>query len=654
MGPDWKSRLTAELGGRTLWPPRDPAPGDGLREVPGGAGEAPGPDPGRWKLGQRLALGTVGAERGGSPESCPASGGAGPGSSQGKKPKKKHRKEKGPRTPAPRAPQPPSPTQPPTAPAPLPGLGSDEEEQEDPRDYCKGGYYPVAIGDLFNGRHHVVRKLGWGHFSTVWLCWDIQRKRFVALKVVKSARHYTETAMDEIKLLKCVRDSDPSDPKRENIVQLLDDFKISGINGVHVCMVMEVLGHQLLKWIIKSNYQGLPLPCVKSILRQVLQGLDYLHTKCKIIHTDVKPENVLLWVSEGDVRRLAAEATRWQQLEGPPPPASAVSSAPPGDGALQEPAQEAQAEAETPGPAAGRAAAGPAAAGGAGDGGAPPQGPPLPGTDSDTEEEWPLPGQGSLASSPQSQTSSSGFQALPPYDAWNGHVGAPPRRRPPSPDSATSGFSSSLFSTASGSGQSGSSGQRGRGGLLAPSAPFSASEFLVNPLDPQNADRIRVKIADLGNACWVHKHFTEDIQTRQYRAPEVLIGASYSTPADIWSTACMAFELATGDYLFEPHSGDDYSRDEDHIAHMVELLGEIPPHFALSGRYSREYFTRRGDLRHIPSLRPWALGAVLLEKYEWPREQAAAFTRFLLPMLDFLPERRPTAAQCLQGPWPSP
>lgn len=37
-----------------------------------------------------------------------------------------------------------------------------------------GGYYPVKIGDLFNGRYHVVRKLGWGHFSTVWLCWDIQ------------------------------------------------------------------------------------------------------------------------------------------------------------------------------------------------------------------------------------------------------------------------------------------------------------------------------------------------------------------------------------------------------------------------------------------------------------------------------------------------
>jgi len=34
-------------------------------------------------------------------------------------------------------------------------------------------------------------------------------------------------------------------------------------------MVFEVLGHHLLKWIIKSNYQGLPIPCVKSIIKQV-------------------------------------------------------------------------------------------------------------------------------------------------------------------------------------------------------------------------------------------------------------------------------------------------------------------------------------------------------------------------------------------------
>jgi serine/threonine protein kinase len=156
---------------------------------------------------------------------------------------------------------------------------------------------------------------------------------------------------------------------------------------------------------------------------------------------------------------------------------------------------------------------------------------------------------------------------------------------------------------------------------------------------------------DSGNACWTNLHFTEDIQTRQYRSLEVLIGAGYGPPADIWSASCMAFELATGDYLFEPHSGDDYSRDEDHIAHIIELLGPIPRHLALSGTYSRDYFNRRGELRNISDLRPWGMYEVLLEKYRWHPRDAAAFADFLTPMLDFDSQSRATAAECLRHPW---
>lgn len=50
---------------------------------------------------------------------------------------------------------------------------------------------------------------------------------------------------------------------------------------------------------------------------QVLQGLDYLHTKCKIIHTDIKPENILLKVDEAYIHNLAANTELWQ-LPGPP------------------------------------------------------------------------------------------------------------------------------------------------------------------------------------------------------------------------------------------------------------------------------------------------------------------------------------------------
>lgn len=163
------------------------------------------------------------------------------------------------------------------------GYSSEEEEQESREDYRRGGYHPVKIGDLFLQRYHVIRKIGWGHFSTVWLCWDLDDKRYVALKIVKSAANFTETAKDEIQILKAVRDTDPDDPKRNKTVQLLNDFKITGVNGTHICMVFEVLGHNLLKLIIKSQYRGIPYDNVRLIIQQVLEGLDYLHTKCQIM-----------------------------------------------------------------------------------------------------------------------------------------------------------------------------------------------------------------------------------------------------------------------------------------------------------------------------------------------------------------------------------
>ncbi|XP_031794582.1 SRSF protein kinase 2 isoform X2 [Sarcophilus harrisii] len=664
---------------------------------------------------------------------------------------------------APSVPPPPPPPPPPPLPEPAPPepeeeiLGSDDEEQEDPADYCKGGYHPVKIGDLFNGRYHVIRKLGWGHFSTVWLCWDMQGKRFVAMKVVKSAQHYTETALDEIKLLKCVRESDPSDPNKDMVVQLIDDFKISGMNGIHVCMVFEVLGHHLLKWIIKSNYQGLPIHCVKSIIRQVLQGLDYLHSKCKIIHTDIKPENILMCVDDTYVRRMAAEATEWQKAGAPPPSGSAVSTAPQQkpigkisknkkkklkkkqkrqaellEKRLQE-IEELEREAERKKieenisstiptndqedeyhpevklkTAELKEAADEEPANDDGEtedqeekedtekentekddddveqelantdptwiespktNGHIENGPFLLEQqiedEEDDEEECPNPEEYNL----DEPNAESDYTYSSSYEQFNGDL---PNGRHKIPESQFSEFTASMFSGALESVACGSAVSDGSAltereenspshdrsrtvsasstGDL-PKTKTRAADLLVNPLDPRNADKIRVKIADLGNACWVHKHFTEDIQTRQYRSIEVLIGAGYSTPADIWSTACMAFELATGDYLFEPHSGEDYSRDEDHIAHIIELLGSIPRHFALSGKYSREFFNRRGELRHITKLKPWSLFDVLVEKYGWPHEDAAQFTDFLIPMLEMVPEKRASAGECLRHPW---
>lgn len=52
-------------------------------------------------------------------------------------------------------------------------------------------------------------------------------------------------------------------------------------------------------------------------------------------------------------------------------------------------------------------------------------------------------------------------------------------------------------------------------------------------------EKISVKIADLGNACWTNHHFTNDIQTRQYRSPEVILGSKWGASTDVWSMAAM-------------------------------------------------------------------------------------------------------------------
>lgn len=587
--------------------------------------------------------------------------------------------------------------------------GSDDDQQEDPQDYRKGGYHPVKIGDLFHGRYHVVRKLGWGHFSTVWLCWDMKNNIFTALKIVKSATNYTETAIDEIKILCSVREADPEDENRIKCVQLLDDFKIHGVNGTHVCMVFEVLGHHLLKWIIKSQYQGMPHNCVKSIIKQVLQGLDYLHRKSRIIHTDIKPENILLQVDEAYVRRIAADAQNWQQNGGKPPSGSIVSAAPQSRSHLpnekmsknkkkklkkkakkqklllqQSLNQIEQTERE---------------------------GKPLINPSLDSQQPANTNGNCNLQSpktlqdisengqdenevnkNPDDENSMINQQSLEvdtePKVNGNGvteHLSAPKdllncenieklvdetekisiadkvvtssskldendderQTRSLHPSNGHEEQKSNERNDRSAS----CSTETGRvSNTTSDWRSCDANELVTNVLDPNCAADLRVKIADLGNACWVDRHFTEDIQTRQYRCIEVLLGCGYGTAADIWSTACMAFELLTGDFLFEPHSGDNYSRDEDHVALIIELLGHLPKKL-LKGQYARDYLNKRGELRHISKLKMWSLKDVLVEKYEWEEDEAEDFCSFILPMLELDPNKRATAHQCLEHPW---
>jgi len=72
---------------------------------------------------------------------------------------------------------------------------------------------------------------------------------------------------------------------------------------------------------------------------------------------------------------------------------------------------------------------------------------------------------------------------------------------------------------------------------------------------------------------------------------------------------------------------------------------------ATAGTKSKDFFDRHGDLKRIRRLKFWPLSKLLVDRYKFAQSDAHEFSEFLLPLLDFAPEKRPTAQQCLQHPW---
>jgi len=165
---------------------------------------------------------------------------------------------------------------------------------------------------------------------------------------------------------------------------------------------------------------------------------------------------------------------------------------------------------------------------------------------------------------------------------------------------------------------------------------------------------VLTKIADLGTACFRHYHFSSEVTTRQYRAPEVIIGYPYDTAIDVFSTACIVFELVTGDYLFEPKEDKKgrWNRNEDHLALITELMGPLPDFVIKNSKHAHKYYNfTTNEFLHIKKLDYWPLASVLHEKYNIPKPEADSLASLLNDMLDVNPHTRITAKQALKHPW---
>ncbi|CAA0819365.1 Protein kinase superfamily protein [Striga hermonthica] len=159
--------------------------------------------------------------------------------------------------------------------------------------------------------------------------------------------------------------------------------------------------------------------------------------------------------------------------------------------------------------------------------------------------------------------------------------------------------------------------------------------------------RCEIKVIDLGSSCFQTDNLSLYVQSRSYRAPEVMLGLPYDQKIDLWSLGCILAELCTGEVLFPNEAIVTI------LARMIGVLGPIDMEMLQQGQETHKYFTKEYDLYYINE------DTNKLE-YIVPDETSlehhldvsdSCFIEFLKCLLEINPKRRLTAREALQHPW---
>ena len=582
-------------------------------------------------------------------------------------------------------------------------------------DYKINGYHPVHIGEILLERYVIMQKLGFGHFSTAWLALDSKYGNYVCIKIQKSENRYIWAAYDEVEILqelskhyydkewiKSLEEYYKDEPeklknihKKENshVVQLLNSFIYYGQNGKHFCMVFEVMGVTLLEIIKKYNYKGIPIPLVRTITKQILMGLDFLHRICHIIHTDMKPENILVCLTDDELRLIQETGTynvgsKKIKKEGNKKDFSIKDFMKKRKNVVEEKKRNHLRQIKNMERNE---------------------------VSIDIIEEQ-------IKKYMEMEEIDSNFEKY--YDNKDENdndnenkfdidelierprIGSVPRKNiniynnenNNSIDSNKINFEdeNENENNSENEDEENNNPQKElcpyninlkkyniilenyhkeknrilhdinyRKFIQFQNKIISSSIKNTEEKDsflrdinnyftlrgPEVDQSIQVKICDIGNACWFNNHFSSIIQTRQYRSPEVILGINYNETSDIWSLACIIYELITGEFLFNPISGENFGKNDSHLAKFMEVCGKMPRNFVERGEFWKKYFDKNGKLKRIDNINYINLKNNLVLNHHLKENEAQALWDFLKPMLEYFPEKRISARELLRHPW---
>ncbi|KAI4347327.1 hypothetical protein L6164_008144 [Bauhinia variegata] len=171
-------------------------------------------------------------------------------------------------------------------------------------------------------------------------------------------------------------------------------------------------------------------------------------------------------------------------------------------------------------------------------------------------------------------------------------------------------------------------------------------------LKPENIlvksySRCEVKVIDLGSSCFETDHLCSYVQSRSYRAPEVILGLPYDKKIDIWSLGCILAELCTGIVLFQNDSPATL------LARVIGIIGPIDQSMLAKGRDTYKHFTknhmlyeRNQETNRLEYLIPKKTSL----RHRLPMGDQG-FIDFVAHLLEINPKKRPSASEALKHPW---
>lgn len=409
---------------------------------------------------------------------------------------------------------------------------------------------PIVSGLLLRNKYILIRKIGSGSFATVWLSYNIQNRTFVAIKIQNPED--IDAGEDEVELFKRMK-NDPC----PYLNKMLEDFIDVIEDGEYLCMVFKLMACSVYDIIKKGKYaHGLPEPVAKKVMYQTLLAMDRLNTKYKQIHTDIKPENILIeGINDNNQKIIDAfnklnfnkflNKSKGKKGKGKVSTKTAAlaiikkMSLPPESDSESESGEDSE-------------------------------------EDSDCEYQ---------------------FHECPKDTKKDRKC------------------------------------------------EYTDVSIIRDEFVDKN---IQVKLSDFGSCCDI-THDLYDIQTRYYRSPEIILNYPYNETCDIWSMACLFYELLTGELLFDPDRYERFNRDRNHIHDMRSLLGKIPDNLINQSEKKKVFIKKNGLTKGKTDINFTPLSKRLQNKL--PEEEFPIILDLLYNMLSYDPKKRYTAKQCLAHPY---